>query len=71
MKQIEDITEALEAILDSSKLELVVRALGEICHAKAEHLYCNWQDKALAAHWKQAGDKLTGVSVNHLIARVP
>jgi hypothetical protein len=71
MKNIEDITPELEPILDSSKLELVIRALAEICQAKAEHVRSNWQDESLAAFWEGAAKKLDGVSINYYITRVP
>ena len=71
MKNIEDITEALEAILDSSKLDQVIHALGEICWAKAEHINNNWQDKELGTVWERAGNELASVSINYLITRVP
>ena len=71
MKNIEDISSQLEAILDSSKLSTVVQALGEICFAKAEHLQSNWQDRELAHIWERAGNKLVNASINHYIARIP
>jgi len=71
MKNIEDITSELEAILDSSKLDRVVYALGEICWAKAEHLRSNWQDEELARRWEVAGNGLTNFSIKYQIARVP
>jgi ElaB/YqjD/DUF883 family membrane-anchored ribosome-binding protein len=70
MKTTEQIKTELEAILDSSKLERVMEALGEICCEKAEHIRANWQDEALAQKWERAGNKLAGVSINHLISRV-
>jgi hypothetical protein len=47
--------ETLEAIVDSMGLEQTVRALGEICGEKAEHIAVNWQDANTAKPWAKAG----------------
>ena len=70
MKTTEQIKTELEAILDSSKLEWVIEALGQICWQKAEHIRANWQDEELAQRWEKAGNKLARASINHLISRV-
>jgi hypothetical protein len=67
MKNIEDIVEGLESILDSSKLNLTVEALGVICWRKADHIRSNWQDEELAMKWERAGNKLVAVSIHHLV----
>lgn len=48
----------LEALVDRCGLDKVVTALAEICWGKAEHLRSNWQDRATARLWDQAGKRL-------------
>ncbi len=50
--------EKIEHLVDGSDLASVVMALGLVCHEKAEHLECNWQDKITARVWDRAGNKI-------------
>jgi hypothetical protein len=45
---------ALEALIDRTSLQGVLMTLSEICGEKAEHVEDNWQDRALARHWRTA-----------------
>jgi dihydrodipicolinate synthase/N-acetylneuraminate lyase len=58
----------LEALIDKHGLKTVVSALSNVCGEKAEHLRSNWQDKASARVWENAGKTLDRVSVQSAIA---
>lgn len=62
---------ALEGMLDRSTLADVIRALADICNAKAEHIEANWQDKRLATLWGTAANACDRFAVNPFIRRVP
>lgn len=55
MSKIEDLEIKMESLIDEYGLEEVVRALGTICHAKADHVQSNWQDRGLAKSWAKRG----------------
>lgn len=46
------LADQLEALVDQYGLSQVLTALSEVCHAKEEHLACNWQDTASARVWR-------------------
>jgi hypothetical protein len=49
-----DATE-LEMLVDVKGLAGVLSMLAEIAYAKEDHLLSNWQDKAAARLWRNAG----------------
>lgn len=51
--------DTLEAIVDASSLAAVLEGLSEVCHAKAEHIRSNWQDRLSACVWDAAGLTIT------------
>ena len=60
----------LEAMIDATSVRVVLDAITSICHGKAQHIRDNWQDRATAAPWNQAGNvvdacasKLTKIGV--------
>ena len=54
--------EALEAMIDSYDLSMVLAAMVEICHGKAEHLRNNWQDDESAKHWESSATRIDAVA---------
>jgi hypothetical protein len=46
--------DALEALVDSCGLDLVLSGLGNICASKSDHVLTNWQDRRLADCWMKA-----------------
>ena len=54
----ENITEALEGMIDRHGLLHVVTALELICAEKSEHIRANWQDRTTAKPWDAASRKL-------------
>ena len=46
--------EELEAIVDKLCVADVLALLAGICHDKAEHVECNWQDSHAAKWWTHA-----------------
>ena len=51
----------LEALIDKSSLRQVVSALVQISYEKGQHIRENWQDRATASLWHQAGNELERV----------
>ena len=51
----------LEALIDKSSLRQVVSALVKISYEKGQHIRENWQDRAPASLWHQAGNELERV----------
>ena len=49
-----NLTEELEKLIDASSLLDVLTGLELVCAEKAEHIRCNWQDKATARPWDRA-----------------
>lgn len=56
MSNREDITEALEAMVDKYGLTHVLTGLVLVCGEKASHLRHNWQDSASARAWDKSAD---------------
>jgi hypothetical protein len=54
----QQIADQLEALIDASTLAIVLDALADVCHAKAEHLTSNWQDSTSARHWSDMGRRI-------------
>ena len=46
--------DALEALVDSCGLDLVIGSLANICAGKSDHVLVNWQDRGLANLWAKA-----------------
>jgi hypothetical protein len=46
--------ETLEQYIDRYRLDGVLDAMSDICHAKAEHLEANWQDADSASWWRDS-----------------
>lgn len=46
-----ELIEALEPLVDTATAGDVLLALGLLCHEKAEHLRCSWQDEKTAKRW--------------------
>ena len=60
----------LESLVDSEGLVEVCIALHLVCLEKAEHLICNWQDKATARMWERAATALKHAAENESVNRV-
>lgn len=43
----------LETLVDSIGLRATLELLASICHDKASHIACNWQDEPLAKVWRK------------------
>jgi hypothetical protein len=52
----------IEQLVDVHTLRVLVDALVDICHAKAEHLQSNWQDKVAARSWERDAKMLARLS---------
>lgn len=52
-KQQAELEKTLEKLIDQTSLTDVLHALADICHAKAEHIAANWQDRSLAEDWQE------------------
>lgn len=50
--------EVLERCVDRTSLKIVLDALADICHEKAEHVRVNWQDATLGSAWESAGKRV-------------
>lgn len=55
--------DTLEQLIDRASLQEVLSALADVCHEKAEHLRCNWQDESTARTWQRDGAALDRLSV--------
>jgi hypothetical protein len=55
---------ALETEIDECGLELVLDAIAEICHGKADHVASAWQDREMARAWTRAAK-----AIEHAVAR--
>lgn len=51
----------LESMIDKSSLNDVLAMLAEICHEKADHLRCNWQDEAAAKEWERLANRISKI----------
>lgn len=58
---IEQTKQQLEALVDRMSLSVVLEALAEICHEKAEHLRSEWQDSMTASWWDDKGNRIERV----------
>lgn len=58
----EDITEALEAMIDRHGLLHVITGLGLVCGEKAEHIRQNWQDSSTAKAWDGEANRLLALA---------
>jgi hypothetical protein len=58
MSEVDRNLDDVEQLVDRMRLEGVVEALIQVCHAKAEHLRTNWQDKNAADSWERDAKKL-------------
>ena len=56
MESIQDILEV--QVVDATSLSDTIEMLINICHAKAEHLESNWQDRDAARAWEKAAGKI-------------
>lgn len=65
-----DITAELEALVDATSLLHVLTGLELIAYEKAEHLRVNWQDRASAKHWDNAGKVVGNAARNAKIGIV-
>lgn len=45
---------ALEALVDSCGLDLVLIGLANICAEKSEHILTNWEDRGASGAWLKA-----------------
>lgn len=59
-----EMKDQLEALIDGSSLDDVLEMLVEICHEKAEHLRCNWQEEAAAKQWDRWGNRIGRIGLN-------
>ena len=50
-REMENIREALEDLLDANSLDDILELLSDICHDKAEHVSSMWQDDNLSKCW--------------------
>jgi hypothetical protein len=64
----DDITEALEAMIDAHGLLHVLTGLSLVCSEKADHLRDNWQDIDGDYCWRKASKaiEVTANKVSHL-----
>lgn len=53
----------LEEFIDQCGLQGVLAMLANVTREKAEHIRCNWQDRALAAMWDEAARAIDHASV--------
>ena len=51
----------LEQLIDNNDIDSVLDAMADICHAKAEHVRENWQDKGTAKFWDAQALKIERV----------
>lgn len=58
---IEKTKHLLEALVDRMSLSVVLEALAEVCHEKAEHLRSEWQDSLTASWWDDKGNRIERV----------
>ena len=56
-----EVKDQLEAMIDKTSLNDVLEMLAEICHEKAEHLRCNWQDETAARQWERWGNRISRI----------
>lgn len=54
----------LEAYIDASSLQSVIRLLACIARAKADHIVENWQDSSTAKRWERAATKLERLNLD-------
>lgn len=47
-----------EQLVDRTSINRVLESLMRVCMGKAEHLECNWQDKAAAKEWERLAQRL-------------
>jgi hypothetical protein len=57
----DELSPALETLIDDYGLLAVMMSAAEICRLKAAHIRENWQDKELASRWVKAARKLEGM----------
>lgn len=43
----------MEKAIDDMSVSIVLQALAEICHEKAEHVRAEWQDETTARWWER------------------
>lgn len=48
----------LEMLIDVTGVKQVIEAIAEICHEKASHVECEWQDLPLAKLWNKAARRV-------------
>ena len=53
-----DTKNVLESMIDETSLYAVLDAICDICHEKADHIRCNWQDEATARPWADCSQRL-------------
>jgi hypothetical protein len=53
-----EVDDKLEELVDKKTLMYVVEELGNVCHAKADHIQENWQDMQTARVWRRAAKLL-------------
>ncbi|RPJ72605.1 MAG: hypothetical protein EHM24_09115 [Acidobacteria bacterium] len=49
---------ALEAMIDSVGLSMVLAEIAAICEGKAEHVTANWQEQGLGRLWDECADRV-------------
>lgn len=55
----------LERLIDEHGGDHVLEATAEVFMMKADHIYCNWQDKALARIWGSAAKKIDKLAAHY------
>ena len=56
------IKDQIEELIDKSNLSMFLEVVEEICHDKAEHIRCEWQDQHLANRWDRDGTRIGSVA---------
>ena len=57
-KQIDNLDEHLESIIDRVGLSFILDTLSAVCFEKSEHISSSYQDPILAEQWDNAAHKL-------------
>ena len=55
--------EVLEHLIDEFGISNVLDTMAKVCHAKADHVQTNWQDRTLAVHWNRTAKTLESAAV--------
>ncbi len=57
-----EIDTALETILDSAGMHLLLERLAVLCHEKADHVISHYQDYAMGVKWNNDGSRLAHIA---------